>query len=68
MNITVTLNGERLELQPASSLAALLERAGIEPNKVATAVNGEFVPRSLRAERELKSDDQVTCFQPITGG
>jgi len=35
---------------------------------VATALNGEFVPRTERAARVLRNGDKVTCFQAITGG
>jgi len=38
------------------------------PEAVATAINGDFVPRSERAARVLREGDAVMCFQPITGG
>ncbi|OGB17986.1 MAG: thiamine biosynthesis protein ThiS [Burkholderiales bacterium RIFCSPHIGHO2_12_FULL_67_38] len=50
------------------TLAALLEAQGVDVNKVATAVNGEFVPRGLRASTVLKPGDTVLTFQAIVGG
>lgn len=53
----------------ADALPALLERLGTaSPDAVATAVNGEFVARSLRPEWALHDGDTLLCFAPITGG
>jgi sulfur carrier protein len=38
------------------------------PQALATAVNGDFVPRAARATLQLKEGDAVFTFQPITGG
>jgi sulfur carrier protein len=38
------------------------------PQALATAVNGEFVPREARAQCVLRERDAVFTFQPITGG
>jgi sulfur carrier protein len=64
----VTLNGEPRPIEPGTTLAALIESLGQEPQALATAVNGEFVPRDSRAQVQLKPGDQVFTFQPITGG
>lgn len=50
------------------TLAALLEAQNVEGNKVASAVNGEFVPRAQRASTVLKPGDTVLTFQAIVGG
>ena len=54
-----TLNGALAQLLPA------LDKL---PEQVATAVNGEFVPRHARAALVLQDGDAVLCFSPITGG
>lgn len=36
--------------------------------RLATAVNGDFVPRNQRASHPLHDGDTVLCFAPITGG
>ena len=50
------------------TLAALLDAQHTEMNRVATAVNGTFVPRALRASTLLKPGDTVLTFQAIVGG
>ena len=50
------------------TLASLLDAQSVDANKVATAVNGEFVPCALRASTVLKPDDTVLTFQAIVGG
>ncbi len=41
---------------------------GVAPEAVATALNGQFVPRSLRAATALRPGDAILTFQPIVGG
>ena len=64
----VNVNGEPRTLHHDTTLAELLAALGHEPESVTVAVNGDFVPRASRAERVLRSGDQVACFQPIVGG
>jgi sulfur carrier protein len=40
----------------------------MDANQIATAVNGEFVPRALRAQTWLAAGDTVLTFQAIVGG
>jgi sulfur carrier protein len=35
---------------------------------LATAVNGDFVPRHARAHTTLQHGDHLLCFSAITGG
>ena len=66
----VYLNGDPKPWQPGLNLLALLkaEPAAAETRKVATALNGEFVPQALRAHTLLQPGDQVTVFTAIVGG
>lgn len=64
----VTLNGEPKQLQSGATLADLVASIGEQPQALATAVNGEFVPREARAQTLLNEGDAVFTFQPITGG
>ena len=66
--IAITLNGEARKLPPGQTLADLIAALDAPPPSLATAVNGEFVAREARAERELNDGDAVFTFQPITGG
>lgn len=79
---TITIHTDRGPLAlPAGShladaVAALLSRSdagstlaeATVPTAVATAVNGQFVARHLRATHALHDGDTVLCFSPITGG
>ncbi|MGH8207119.1 MAG: sulfur carrier protein ThiS [Steroidobacteraceae bacterium] len=51
-----------------ASLAALLERLGFGAMTVATAVNGEFVPHTARAQRVVHAGDRVEVLAPMQGG
>jgi len=68
MNHQITVNGEPRSIEEASTLADLVAALGQPPTALATAVNGEFVPRSERATVRLREGDAVFTFQPITGG
>ena len=67
-HILITVNGESQSVPAGASLAAVIAKAQLAAEAVATAVNGEFVPRNNRAERELLAGDAVFTFQAITGG
>jgi sulfur carrier protein len=63
----IVLNGELLETE-ARTLAELLDGHGFAPMAVATAVNGDFVPREARAARLLAVGDTVEVVAPRQGG
>ena len=68
MTVQITLNGEPRALEGAQTLADLVAALGQPPQSLATAVNGEFVPRAAREAVHLREGDAVFTFQPITGG
>ena len=63
----IRLNGEDIDTT-AKDLAALIEDRGFDVVGVATALNGEFVPRALRAETTLTEGDAVEVLRPMQGG
>jgi len=65
--ITVVVNGFP-EPCTARTLQAWVEAHLALPAALATAVNGQFVPRSLRAQQPLAEGDTILTFQPIEGG
>ena len=67
ITITVTVNGSP-ETTRARTLQAWVDALGVLPAALATAVNGNFVPRSLRAQQPLAEGDTILTFQPIEGG
>jgi sulfur carrier protein len=66
--IEIHINGETRKLDDDITLAALIASLGQTPAALATAVNGNFVPRVHRPACRLQHGDAVTTFQPITGG
>lgn len=66
--LAVTLNGESVSLPTGTTLAGLLRLRRVDPQSVATAVNAEFVPRTMRDSMRLSGNDAVTTFQAIVGG
>ena len=65
--ITIAVNGEATETD-ASTLAELIAELGFVEGTVATARNGEFVPRAARAATKLTPDDKVEVVAPRQGG
>jgi sulfur carrier protein len=65
---TLRLNDLTLPCPEGLTLAQLLDQQGLDPDTIATAVNGAFVPRALRAATSLQPGDTVLTFQAIVGG
>jgi sulfur carrier protein len=63
----IFVNGERI-VTGAVSLGELVVQLGYGENAVATALNGEFVPRPSRASTRLAQDDRVEIVAPRQGG
>ncbi len=66
--MALELGGRIYRLPQGGTLAQLLALAGHAPDRVATAVNGQFVPRPQRATHILHATDTVVLFRPIVGG
>ena len=65
--IAILVNGERRETG-AASLGELVAQLGFSEDQVATALNGDFVPRLARAATRLAADDKVEIVAPRQGG
>lgn len=63
----IVVNGEAREAQ-AATLAALLEELGYGGQKVATALNGDFVPERLRSGTVVAPGDAIEIVSPRQGG
>ena len=50
------------------TLASLLDAQSVDANKVATAVNGQFISSAMRGSTLLSPGDTVLTFQAIVGG
>jgi sulfur carrier protein len=61
------LNGASIDAQ-VTTLAQLLVAKGYGAAKVATAVNGAFVPAQLRSDHILAAGDAIEILAPMQGG
>jgi sulfur carrier protein len=67
MQLRIFVNGEATETN-AATLAELVAQCGFAEAGVATALNGNFVPRHARKTTPLTGDDQVEIVSPRQGG
>ena len=65
--MTLIVNGESREIA-AANLAEALQALDYGEAKVATALNGEFVPARARAATPVKDGDWVEILAPRQGG
>jgi sulfur carrier protein len=65
--IEVVVNGRKAE-SGARTLAALLVEQGLAGAKVATALNGQFVPEARRATTALDFGDRIEIVSARQGG
>ncbi len=63
----ILVNGEASDVQ-AAYLSQALQELGFHDTLVATALNGEFVPRNQRAVSPLAEGDAVEILAPMEGG
>jgi sulfur carrier protein len=63
----LVVNGESQEV-PAATLADALQSLDLAEAKVATALNGEFVPARARASTPVKDGDRIEIVAPRQGG
>lgn len=68
MTIELSVNNETKSLAANTRLSDALQAWGYGDSKIAVAINGEFVPRSIYAERELINGDQIDIVKPVGGG
>ncbi|OCX61181.1 thiamine biosynthesis protein ThiS [Thioclava sp. SK-1] len=63
----IELNGASVTTD-ADDLAELIEEQGFAAAHVATALNGEFVPRGARANTPLRDGVRIEVLSPMQGG
>ncbi len=66
--IEVRVNGERQRIDVAAALSDALRQWGYACEKIAVAINGEFVARSQYENTVLKAHDQLEVVAPVQGG
>jgi sulfur carrier protein len=63
----LVVNGQSQEV-PAATLADALRSLDLAEAKIATALNGEFVPARERQATSLKDGDRIEIVAPRQGG
>lgn len=67
VTIELVVNGRKAE-SAARTLADLIEEQGLAGAKVATALNGQFVPEARRATTAIGDGDRVEIVSARQGG
>jgi len=63
----ITVNAEPREVH-ATTLAEALPELGFTSQALATALNGNFVPRDARPTTTLTNGDRLEVLAPMQGG
>lgn len=63
----LTINGEPRDID-AATVAEALAAEGLAEARVATALNGAFVPAPSRADAALSPGDALEIVAPMQGG
>jgi len=66
--LTITLNGERFELERPLSVTALLERLEIDPRRVAIEHNLTIIRRHTYSDVIVGDGDRVEIVNFVGGG
>jgi thiamine biosynthesis protein ThiS len=66
--ISLVLNGKPREVEPQTSLPALLEQLGVDRRMIAVAHNGDVLPRDRYDDVVLQDGDHVEVVRMVGGG
>ena len=66
--IEITVNGEPKTIEPAQSVARLIETLGLERHLVAVEVNRDLVRRTSFETHMLAAGDRVEIVEFVGGG
>ena len=62
------INGEEKNLDGVPTLAALVERLGMKPDRLAIELNRDIVPRASWASTPLHDGDRLEIVHFVGGG
>ena len=62
------INGKEEHIATPIPVAELIEQRGLRAERVAVELNGEIVPRALRAQTRLKGTDTLEIVTFVQGG
>ena len=66
--MTITVNGEPLEIADGTTLDALLETLGVRRDGTAAALNDDVVPRAQHTATALHDGDRLEIIVAVAGG
>jgi sulfur carrier protein len=66
--MTVTVNGNPMDLPDGLTIDGLLTRLGVRREYTAVALNREVTPKHQYAQSVLKAGDRIEIVRPMGGG
>ena len=66
--MTLTLNGESLEVVDDSNAHDLIVQLGYENQRIALEINEAIIPKSKHAEFALNAGDKIEIIKAVGGG
>lgn len=66
--MNIFLNGEPKTIATQNTVLKLLQELALADKRVAVEINGDIVPRSQHATRELAEQDHVEIVVAVGGG
>ena len=66
--MTISLNGERVDVREAKTIAELIDRYQLPPQSILVEHNGRAAHRHEWAARSLAEGDRVELIRVVAGG
>ena len=66
--MTISLNGESVEIREAKTIAELIDRYELPPQSILVEHNGLAVHRHEWSERSLAEGDRIEFVRVVAGG
>jgi sulfur carrier protein len=66
--MTITVNGERMEIPEGLTVTALIQHLGMRIDRVAIERNLDILPRAQWAATSVQPDDRFEIVQLVGGG
>lgn len=66
--VTISVNGERRQIEPGTALGTLVQALTAAPSGVAAALNETVVPRAQWSSTPLSEGDRVEVLTAVQGG
>ncbi|QDT02969.1 hypothetical protein K227x_13480 [Rubripirellula lacrimiformis] len=66
--ITITVNGETVEIESTMSVQQMLDTVDVPPNYLAVEINGDVVPRQQYEATMVAAGDDIEVVTLVGGG